>query len=67
MTVTLKISGMSCGHCVNRVKKALDVLGVIRADVVVGSATVEIDEAKLSVDAVKKAVEKAGYPVAEAS
>ncbi len=58
---------MSCQHCVNRVKKALDALGVINADVLVGSATIEFDGAKLSADAVKKTVEEAGYPVIEAS
>lgn len=67
MTATLKISGMSCQHCVNRVKKAIDALGVIAADVQIGSATVEYDEAKLSADAVKKAVEEAGYPVVAVS
>ncbi|KAF0180804.1 MAG: hypothetical protein FD164_1663 [Nitrospirae bacterium] len=67
MTATLKISGMSCMHCVNRVKKAVDALGVARTDVQIGVATVEFDEAQLSADAVKKAVEEAGYTVISVS
>ncbi|HSW62338.1 MAG TPA: heavy-metal-associated domain-containing protein [Dissulfurispiraceae bacterium] len=63
MTATLKISGMSCQHCVNRVKKAVDALGVVRSDVQIGGATVEFDAAKLSADTLKKAVEEVGYPV----
>lgn len=67
MTTTMKISGMSCQHCVKRVKKAIDALGVIGSDVQIGSATVEYDETKLSAEAVKKAVEEAGYPVVAVS
>jgi copper chaperone len=59
---TLTIEGMSCGHCVMRVKKALDALaGVTGSDVKVGIATVEFDESKISKDEITAAVEKTGY------
>lgn len=62
--VTLKVEGMTCGHCVGRVQKALyAVTGVIEAKVDLDSGTAEIhfgtetDIAKLS-----EFVSKAGYP-----
>lgn len=60
---TLKVEGMSCGHCVGRVQKALaDTPGVLEAsvDLEQGSAKIraiaDIDAARLI-----SAVEKAGY------
>jgi len=45
--ITLKIEGMSCQHCVMRVKKAIDsVQGVSKAEVVIGQAVVSFDETK---------------------
>lgn len=60
----LKISGMSCQHCVRRVKEAIDaVKGVSASDVAVGSATVTFAEGETSEAALKSAVTKAGYTV----
>lgn len=59
----LAVSGMSCGHCVSRVKKALTgVSGVQVKDVTVGEATVEFDPTVQSVAAVLAALDSAGYP-----
>ena len=64
VSMKIGIEGMSCGHCVGAVRKALtEVDGVIVEQVAVGSATVTYDPAKTSLDAVSKAVEKAGYAV----
>ena len=64
VSMKIEIEGMSCGHCVGAVRKALgQVDGVIVEEVAVGSATVTYDPGKTSVDAVSKAVEKAGYAV----
>jgi copper chaperone len=64
VSMKIEIEGMSCGHCVGAVRKALgQVDGVIVEEVTVGSATVTYDAEKTSVDAVSKAVEKAGYAV----
>ena len=63
--ITLKIDGMSCGHCVMSVKKAIDgVDGVNNSDVEVGSAKVTYDESKTNSDAIAGAVTSAGYKVA---
>lgn len=62
--VTLKVEGMTCGHCVGRVQKALDAApGVLEAKVDLASATVEIRFAAAT-DAAKLAeiVTEAGYP-----
>jgi len=66
--LTMKISGMSCGHCVGAVKKALQgVEGVAVDEVVIGSATVSYDPAATSADTIKRAVEDEGYPVTAAA
>ena len=62
--VTLKVAGMTCGHCVGRVQKALDATpGVIAAKVDLDSATAEISFGAAT-DAAKLAeiVTEAGYP-----
>lgn len=65
--IQLRISGMSCGHCKAAVEKALQELsGVSRTEVFLeeGRAVVEIDPAQVTVEALKKKVEEAGYTVA---
>lgn len=65
-TVTLTIDGMSCGHCVAAVRNALArVTGVEVGDVRIGNATVAIDPAIVTIDALRDAVEDAGYAVVE--
>lgn len=62
----LKIEGMSCQHCVMRVKKAVSSLaGVNETQVDVGSARVFYDETRLKKEDLKKAVEEAGYKVVD--
>ncbi len=61
----LRISGMSCGHCVMAVRKALSSLaGVQVKDVKIGSASIAYDETKVNEQAIHEAVEEAGYEVA---
>ncbi|MBI3592732.1 MAG: heavy-metal-associated domain-containing protein [Nitrospirae bacterium] len=61
---TIKIEGMSCRHCVMRVKKAIDALaGVSASNVAVGNATVTYDEARLRKEDIEAAVVNAGYKV----
>ena len=63
--MTMKIDGMTCGHCVSQVTKALKGLdGVKLEQVSVGSATVSFDSAVASEDRIAKAVEDQGYAVA---
>ena len=61
---TLKIDGMSCQHCVMRVKKAIGLLpGVTESVVDIGTARITYDESRLGKGDLKKAVEEAGYKV----
>ena len=61
---TIKIEGMSCQHCVMRVKKAVDgVDGVSSSEVEIGTAKVVFDESRTSEDAIKAAITNAGYKV----
>ncbi len=63
-TENLKIEGMSCQHCVARVKKAVDAVeGVVSSEVAIGSAKVEYDETRAGREASVKAIEGAGYKV----
>ncbi|MHB8735428.1 MAG: heavy-metal-associated domain-containing protein [Terriglobales bacterium] len=61
-SIQLKIEGMSCGHCVAAVEKALDrTPGVLQRSVNVGSATVEIDPARVTPEALVAAISTQGF------
>lgn len=58
------IEGMSCQHCVMRVKKAIEALsGIEKLEVDIGIATVQFDESKVAKEDIIAAIEKAGYKV----
>jgi copper chaperone len=60
----LTIEGMSCQHCVMRVKKAIGLLpGVTESQVDIGTAKITYDELRVRKKDLKKAVEEAGYKV----
>jgi len=60
-TVTLHIEGMSCGHCLNAVSKALHtVSGVTVKSVQIGRAEVELSDPAVAA-AAAAAVSGAGY------
>lgn len=62
-SLTLDVSGMSCGHCSMSVKLALEsVAGVKVENVTTGSAKVEFDPAVTNPAAIAAAVTEAGYP-----
>jgi copper chaperone len=61
---TLKVEGMSCGHCVKSVEGAVKQAGANgTVDLNAKTVTVQYDEAKLSLDAIKAAIEEQGYDV----
>lgn len=63
--VTMKIDGMTCGHCVAQVTKALkDVDGVTVEQVKVGTAMVSFDPDSTSEGRITQAIEDQGYAVA---
>lgn len=60
--LTLTISGMSCGHCVASVSKALKgVDGVQVEDVRIGRAKLRYDESKVSAAQLAQRVTDEGY------
>ncbi|MEP7234473.1 MAG: heavy-metal-associated domain-containing protein [Ignavibacteriota bacterium] len=67
-TSNLTVEGMHCNGCVRSVTNALKrVAGVLSADVSLteNSAKVEYDEAETTPDALRKAIQEAGYDVKE--
>ncbi|WP_438448890.1 cation transporter [Gorillibacterium sp. sgz5001074] len=61
---TLKVEGMSCGHCVKSVEGALKQAGASgTVDLNAKTVTVQYDESKLNLDAIKAAIEDQGYDV----
>ncbi len=63
-TKTLEISGMSCGHCVAHVQKALAAVpGVTVEQVAIGRATVAFDGEPATLQAIGAALDDAGYPL----
>jgi copper chaperone CopZ len=61
-SMTMRIDGMSCAHCVRAVRDALaDVRGVEVERVDVGEATVRFDPADVRAQQVMDAVRDAGY------
>ncbi len=62
---TLQVNGMSCQHCVNSIEKAVkEIGGSARVDLQNNSVSVEYDDSKLSLDAIKEAIEEQGYDIA---
>lgn len=66
MLKTIRIEGMSCGHCEGRVKNALTELGVKIIEISAASdmAKVEIENEDM-ISKVVNAIEDAGYDVIE--
>jgi copper ion binding protein len=67
-TATYTVVGMTCGHCVSSVTEEVSqVAGVTGVDVDLASGAVTVtSEAPVDADAVRAAVEDAGYEVAGA-
>ena len=62
--ITMKIDGMSCGHCVAQVTKALEGLDGVKVEkVTIGAATVAYDPNATSEARITQAVEDHGYSV----
>jgi copper ion binding protein len=68
VTSTYTVTGMTCGHCVSAVTEeisALDGVADVQVDLGSGAVTV-ISDAPLSDEAVRAAVDEAGYELANA-
>ncbi len=65
-TKVLNVEGMSCSHCENAVKKAVGALNGVASvgvDLKGKKVTVEYDSEKVTVNAIKDAIEDQGYDV----
>ena len=61
---TFIISGMSCGGCVNSLTRVLkSVPGIEPLKVEVGKAALRLEEDRVSDEAIRAAVERAGFEV----
>ena len=64
--VSLKINGIDCAACVNRLRRALSALsGVLSARVsyAAGSAEISYDAARIDITGIARCINKAGYTV----
>jgi copper chaperone len=62
--ITLNVEGMSCNHCVNSIEGAIKEIGAAaKVDLANKNVAVTYDENKLSVEAIKEAIEDQGYDV----
>ncbi len=62
--VAIKIEGMSCQHCVMRVKKAIEALkGISELDVQIGTVKMKFDDTQVKKEEIEKAITNAGYKV----
>ena len=65
--VALAITGMTCGHCVAAVKKALAAVpGVVEVEVTLSPprAAVSLDPSRTTLEMLTKATAEEGYPSA---
>ncbi|GLC90572.1 copper chaperone CopZ [Lysinibacillus piscis] len=64
--VTLNVQGMSCGHCVSAVEKGVGALtGVeqVTVNLAEGLVDVAFNDAQVSVEQIKEAIDDQGYDV----
>ncbi|HEY7768360.1 heavy-metal-associated domain-containing protein [Longimicrobium sp.] len=60
--LTLEIDGMSCGHCVGAVRRALEGMDGVQVESVrVGEAEVRYDPRTVTLDAIASAIADEGY------
>jgi len=65
--LTMQITGMTCGHCVAGVKRALEgVAGVTVDQVAIGTASVAYDPSATTPTDIARSVEEEGYHVVSA-
>ncbi len=67
-SLELKVEGMTCNHCVQSVKKALEALtGVNEVDVQLAAkkVTISYEVGKVEAKALKAAIDEQGYEVVE--
>ncbi|MCR2822417.1 copper chaperone CopZ [Lederbergia panacisoli] len=64
--ITLKVEGMSCGHCVKAVEGSVGKLqGVsnVKVNLEAGTVAVEFNNNEVNVDQIKETIDDQGYDV----
>ncbi|MEK4083551.1 copper chaperone CopZ [Psychrobacillus sp. FSL K6-1415] len=64
--VTLNVSGMSCGHCVNSIEGSvgkLDGVNEVKVHLESGKVDVVFDQEKLNLSKIKETIDDQGYDV----
>jgi copper chaperone len=66
MSITVTVTGMSCGHCATSIREEVgNIQGVKTVDVDLSTGEVTVDsESPIETGAIKHAVEEAGYQLA---
>jgi copper chaperone len=64
---TIKVNGMTCKHCEMAVSKALTKAGAVdvAVDLKRGTVNISFDKSKVSLDALVKSIQEAGYEVVD--
>ena len=63
---TLNVTGMSCSHCENAVKKSVGALSGVNnviVDLKGNTVTVDFDSDKVKIELIKETIEDQGYDV----
>lgn len=63
MKKKISVEGMSCGHCVNHVKEALNEIGAKDVEVSLENKLAVAEVGDISDEKIKEAIEDAGYDV----
>ena len=64
VNVQLKVEGMSCGHCVSAVEKAIAQIGAkARVNLEQKLVSIDFDAEQISLDALYSAIQDQGYEV----
>lgn len=64
--VTLKVNGMSCGHCVKAIEGSVgELTGVesVKVHLDAGNVDVEFNPSEVSLDKIKETIDDQGYDV----
>lgn len=65
-SVTLKVEGMSCGHCVKAVESSVGELNgieTVKVNLDEANVAVSFNDAQISVEQIKETIEEQGYDV----
>ncbi len=65
-SVNLKVNGMHCGGCANKIKKSLDALNIehsVDINVENGKVNIKYDSEKSTIATLKNSIETAGFQV----